>query len=134
MTKTARKSTVTKRSNGFKIGKDNQGRFAKGNSFASGHSNPNARKTQLLQNALLDELDENSIKRIVKRLIQMAMAGNIQAAKEVLDRGLGKARQSVEILNDANQDAMARMTPAERVEALRRSIEIRDSDKTLLPK
>jgi len=64
------------------------GRFAPGNS--GGPGNPSARAVGQLRAALLASVTEEDIRQIVAALVLKAKAGDIAAAKEVLDRTLGK--------------------------------------------
>jgi hypothetical protein len=75
--------------------RNNKGQFNKGNKAAVGHRNPNARKTQELHNALLKNIKPSDIRAIVKKLIDNAKAGDIVAAREVLDRCLGKPEKTI---------------------------------------
>jgi hypothetical protein len=64
------------------------GRFAPGNKAAVG--NPHARRVARLRSALLKAVTPADMKAIVARLVQDARAGNVQAAREVIERSLGK--------------------------------------------
>ncbi len=74
--------------NGANGDRDERGRFAKGN--PGGKGNPHARAVGKLRTALLEAVSEEELKTIVKKLVELARQGNVQAAKEVLDRCLGK--------------------------------------------
>jgi hypothetical protein len=71
------------------------GRFGEGNRFAKG--NPNNRKVQVLRNALLAAVTEDDIAAVMAKLIELAKAGDVHAAKELLDRVLGKSVAAVEL-------------------------------------
>lgn len=73
-------------------GRDNSGRFAKGNSF--GRGNPQAKRAQALRSALFAAVTEEDVKAIVRKLVQEAKDGDTVAAREVLDRTIGKAAQT----------------------------------------
>ena len=64
------------------------GRFAAGNS--GGPGNPFARAIGQLRAALLAAVTEADIKAIVAGLVSEARKGNVAAAREVLDRCLGR--------------------------------------------
>jgi hypothetical protein len=64
------------------------GRFAKGNS--GGPGNPHAAHVAALRAALLAAVTPEKMTAIIHKLIGEALGGNIQAAKEVLERTLGK--------------------------------------------
>ena len=69
-------------------GRDSGGRFAKGN--AGGPGNPYARRVGLLRDAMLQAVTEADMKAIVRTLIEQAKGGDVRAAKEVIDRCLGR--------------------------------------------
>jgi len=67
------------------------GRFGKGNRLAVG--NPFARKVNMLRSAMLRAVSTTDMKAIVAKLVTDAKAGNVQAAKEVLERTLGRPQE-----------------------------------------
>jgi hypothetical protein len=69
-------------------GRDSSGRFAKGNS--GGPGNPLGHRVAALRRALLEAVSEKDLRAIIAKLVEQAKAGDIQAAKEVLMRTLGK--------------------------------------------
>lgn len=69
-------------------GRNPSGRFAKGN--AGGPGNPYARKVAKLRSVMLQAVTQADMKAIVKKLVDEAKGGDVRAAKEVLDRCLGK--------------------------------------------
>ena len=69
-------------------GRDNAGKFAAGNSF--GRGNPVARHAQRLRQLFVTAVSEDDIKAIVTKLVELAKAGDIQAANLLLTRALGK--------------------------------------------
>jgi hypothetical protein len=71
--------------------RDANGRFGQGNSFARG--NPHAAKSNQLRSALMRAIQPSDIEEIGKALVAKACQGDVQAAKEILDRCLGKAVQ-----------------------------------------
>jgi hypothetical protein len=73
-------------------GRDGRGRFAAGN--AGGPGNPYTKQTARLRAALLAAVTEEDIKAIVSKLIEQARGGNIPAAREVLDRTLGRSQEA----------------------------------------
>jgi hypothetical protein len=64
------------------------GKFAAGNK--GGPGNPHAARVARLRTALLDAVTPADMKAIVAKLVEQAKAGNVPAAKEVLERTLGK--------------------------------------------
>ncbi len=64
------------------------GRFLVGN--PGGPGNPHAARVAKLRSALLRAVTERELRAVVKALVEQARAGNIAAARELLDRVLGK--------------------------------------------
>ena len=63
------------------------GRFVAGNKCARG--NPFARRVAELRQAVLDAVGPEDVKAVVAALLVLAKAGDVPAAKLVLDRALG---------------------------------------------
>ena len=74
---------------------DAGGRFAKGNRAARGHGAPHASAVQRLRGAMLKAVTAADIAAILERLVRLAKGGDVGAAREVLDRCLGKAAASM---------------------------------------
>ncbi len=66
------------------------GQFGAGNKGGPGAGSW-ARKATALRVALLEAVSPEDIKAIAERLVQDAKAGSVHAARELLDRCLGKA-------------------------------------------
>ena len=81
-------------SNGDK-GRGSDGRFLAGN--AGGHGNPHAKKVAALREALLAAVSTEDIREMVAILVKQAKDGDVMAAREVLDRVLGKSKQETEL-------------------------------------
>ena len=64
------------------------GRFAKGN--AGGPGNPYARRVAELRSLILEAVTDDDLREIVKTLVKSAKDGDIAAAREVLNRLVGK--------------------------------------------
>ena len=71
------------------------GRFATGNTFGEG--NPHHKRVAELRSALLDAISPEDLRVIVGQLVQKAKSGDVAAAREVLDRALGKPSQAVAV-------------------------------------
>ncbi len=69
-------------------GRDEHGRFAPGN--PGGPGNPHAKKVGKLRSAMLNAVTEAELTSVIKKLVELAKSGNVPAAKEVLDRCLGR--------------------------------------------
>ena len=68
--------------------RDAGGRFAKGN--PGGPGNPYARRVARLRSLMLEAVSDDDLKAIVAALVQQAKAGDLAAAREVLNRCTGK--------------------------------------------
>ena len=90
-------------------GRDNAGRFAPGNRLAKG--NPFSRRMAQLRSALISAVTEDDLRGIIQALIEKAKKGDVAAAKEVLDRTLGKPQEA---------DLIARMEELEEILATHR--------------
>ena len=75
------------------IMRNNLGQFIQGNTCAAGHRNTLATKRQKLTEKFLRSVSLTDLKAIVDKLIEQAKAGNVIAAKIVLDRALGKVKE-----------------------------------------
>lgn len=74
------------------VSRDSQGRFLRGNQ--GGPGNPHAGQVAKLRAAILRAVDEGDIETIIAKLVEQARGGDLTAAREVLDRTIGKAAQS----------------------------------------
>ena len=75
--------------------RDATGRFLKGT--APGPGNPLARRTAEYRAAIREAVSPEDLAQIIKVLMEKALAGDVHAAREVLDRILGKAKVRVEV-------------------------------------
>lgn len=75
--------------------RDGRGRFAEGNRL--GRGNPMARRVARLRAALLRSVTADDIETVVRALIERARSGDVAAARELLDRCLGKG-EGVDLL------------------------------------
>jgi hypothetical protein len=69
-------------------GRTGAGKFAPGNKLATG--NPHAKAVQRLRAELMRTVTAEDLRLIVAKLVEKAKAGDVIAAREVLDRCLGK--------------------------------------------
>jgi hypothetical protein len=74
--------------NGANGGRSEKGRFAAGNK--GGPGNPYARRVAVLRAALLEAVTPADMKAIVAKLVRKAKSGDIRAAREIIERTLGK--------------------------------------------
>jgi hypothetical protein len=71
------------------------GRFALGNAFARG--NPNTRRMHELRHALLAAVRPEDVQAVGAKLLELARAGDIQAARLWLEFVVGKPSQAIEL-------------------------------------
>lgn len=76
-------------------GRNARGQFVKGN--PGGNGNPHAVKTARFRAALLEAVTEDDVQAVVRMLVQKARDGNLQAAQQLFDRILGKAKVTLEV-------------------------------------
>lgn len=69
-------------------GRDQRGRFATGNT--GGPGNPHAAQVAKLRAALLESVTDEDVRGVVAALVKAAKGGNVSAARELLERLLGK--------------------------------------------
>lgn len=70
-------------------GRDEAGRFAVGNSGGPGGS-PYAKRCAQLRQALIEAVAEEDIRNIVMALVRQAKTGDVQSARLLFDRLMGK--------------------------------------------
>ena len=75
-------------------GRTASGQFAKGN--AGGPGNPHAKRVAELRAALLEAVTVEDIRAVVRSLVGQAREGDIPAARELLNRVLGKSPDDAE--------------------------------------
>ena len=75
-------------------GRDSQGRFINGNKHSQGY--PFREAVQKLRVALFAAVTQEDLYETVRAIIRKARKGNVQAAKLVLDRGLGRLATAAE--------------------------------------
>src|SRR5262249_56275661 len=71
-----------------------RGRFVRGNRAAAGRSC--ARRVAALRSALLDAVSPATLKRLVKKLVAPALAGDLDAARLVLLYAVGQPAEAVD--------------------------------------
>lgn len=86
-----RKTEKTEPSTTVVNGRDEFGRFVKGNRIGKG--NPFAKKVARLRAALLGAITPADVRAIIKKLINQARTGDLAAAKEVFDRAVGRPQE-----------------------------------------
>src|SRR5262245_24347606 len=69
-------------------GRDESGRFVEGN--AGGPGNPHGKRVARLRSAMLASVTPDDLRAICAKLVEQAKAGSIPAAREVLDRCIGR--------------------------------------------
>ena len=81
--------------NGSNGGRNAGGRFAPGN--RGGPGNPHAKRTAAIRGLLLDTITDDDLRAIIAKLVEMAKGGDLAAARELLDRTIGKPKSTAEI-------------------------------------
>ena len=76
-------------------GRDATGRFVKG--WKGGPGNPHARQVAAIRSVLMSAVSDDDLVQMVRALVKKAKGGDVLAAREVLDRMLGKAKVAVAI-------------------------------------
>lgn len=76
-------------------GRDVHGRFAPGN--RAGQGNPFAKRVAELRSAFYEAVSREDLAAVVRALVEKARAGDVPAAREVLERLLGKA-EAIDVL------------------------------------
>lgn len=79
--------------------RNEQGRFAPGNMISKLGGNPNAKRMSEYKRALIACGSEADIQKLYTTLMAAALAGDVQAAKLLLDHLVGRPAQAVEISN-----------------------------------
>lgn len=69
-------------------GRDQRGRFAPGNT--GGPGNPHAAQVSKLRAALLESVTDDDLRGVMSALVKAAKGGSVPAARELLERVLGK--------------------------------------------
>lgn len=69
------------------------GRFAPGN--AGGPGNPHAKRSAEIRSLIYRTVSDDDLQAIIASLVQQAKAGDLPAAREVLDRCMGRPPQGL---------------------------------------
>lgn len=99
--------------NGLVEGRDNKGRFVKGN--RGGPGNPQARNVSNWRRALADTVSNADVKKVAKELTKAAKGGEPWAIRELLDRCLGKPQ--VQIALEVETEAVRELTESQASDA-----------------
>jgi hypothetical protein len=76
-------------------GRESNGYFAKGNRFSRG--NLGSKRVAELRGELLDATTADDVRAVSGKLLELAKAGDVHAAKVWLEFVIGKPRQQVEL-------------------------------------
>jgi hypothetical protein len=82
-------------------GRLRDGRFGAGNRFGQG--NPQHRKMAELRAAMLEAVEPEQVKGLTRKLCELALAGDVPAARLVMEYALGKPVQAVELTGAAGE-------------------------------
>jgi hypothetical protein len=88
---------------GSAAGRASNGLFLPGNKIASG--NPQAKRMAELRKAAREAITPEEIGQLMRTYLQMALAGDVQAGKLVLEYTLGRPVQAVQI-DDADESGV----------------------------
>lgn len=84
-------------------GRSSDGKFSAGNKLGPG--NPYLKHTHALRKAMYQAVTESDIYAIITKLIEQARDGDVQSAREVLDRTLGKSQANDNINITSDEEA-----------------------------
>lgn len=74
----------------FGDGRDDRGRFIAGN--RGGPGNPHARQVAALRAGLLQAAKVEDAQKVLRKLLELALGGNVLACREFLDRTCGRVQ------------------------------------------
>ena len=85
-------------------GRDAKGRFTKGNQFGKGKGRPNRSTEDKYLRVFSDTVTEEDLKQILEVAMSRAKAGDVSFARLILEHGLGKPAQRVQVegISDLN--------------------------------
>ena len=95
--------------------RDVHGRFLPG--WKGGPGNPHVRRTAQIRELLLQAVSDDDLRKIVKALVEKGKAGDVMAAREVLDRLVGRPQTPVELSGDLDQRLHLVATTTDLIEA-----------------
>lgn len=78
-------------------GRNTKGQFLNGNKAGEGKKTPSAKHKLKLAQSFNATVTEEDIVAIAKKLVEKAKNGDYQAAKDVLDRCLGRPKETHEV-------------------------------------
>ncbi len=99
------------------------GRFLPGN--PGGPGNPHAGQVARLRSVMLDAVTEDDLRAVTRKLVEMALAGDLKAVDLLLNRTLGKADSGPAVaiqMNQQGQTSTFEQRRAELVERIRAKI------------
>lgn len=76
------------------------GRFKAGNPGGPGGCGPNFSHVQRFRAAFCRTLTPEDVEAVVRKLVELAVGGNMDAIREVLDRAVGKQPLQIELGED----------------------------------
>jgi hypothetical protein len=77
-------------------GRDAAGKFTKGNQAARGRANAFYRRQASLRQALVEEVGEEGLRQLARKLLAQALAGDVAAARTLLAYLVGKPRPAAD--------------------------------------
>jgi hypothetical protein len=73
-----------------------KGKFRKGHT-RPGPGNPHAKASNRFKAAIMGAVTEEDVQEVIRTLVREARAGNVQAARELLDRLIGKPETGTDL-------------------------------------
>ena len=90
---------------------DSRGKFAKGNKAAVGRRAQCANKAKQIRAAFFDAVDDEDMRVIMRKLIDLARDGDVKAIQDILGRAFGHASREEDIEREAGTDAPQAQRP-----------------------
>lgn len=85
-------------------GRGCDGRFLNGSTGGPGRpAGPNGRIVEL-RKVMRDSVSDDDMKAVIRKLVAMALEGDILAIRELFDRVIGKPKQTHEVVSEAWKD------------------------------
>ena len=83
-----------------------KGKFAKGNTASKGHKQREQVRANEFKRIFQEAISFEDMKAVAEAMLTKAKGGDVKAAKEVLDRCMGKAPQAVKLEGEVNLNMM----------------------------
>ncbi len=97
-------------------GRDTQGRFAAGNKIGRGRPRREIESAYL--QSFVDGCPDGLLERIVAKLTQQALAGNIQASRLLMQHAMPSQQLRIELASDDEEYRVAGQSPSDGMESM----------------